>query len=739
MGMLLREVLKTLCGVNQWSYAVFWKIGYQNPKLLIWEESYYESGSPSSIHQVNSGANKLVSPFGEWEGFVGSDAQSSLLGLQAIGGVHSLVNKMMMDSQVVILGEGIVGRAAFTGNHDWVNANSYTGHSHPPEVINEIRYQFSAGMQTIAVIPVCPHGVVQFGSSLPIAENAGFVNNVKSLILQLGCVPGALLSDDHQEKDLTERIGIPVSFGLPSFPHLAGIPSSTSFLGPKVPYRNAKNEVNGGAANSMYHHPITSHFNTSNPSHFGNTKNAADGFTMPNGIGNLISPYPSNANTSDGMFADSSSCRFNPVAVSVNHSRNLAPQETKQKMDNELFQALNLQSNQPNGPASCEFTDVGARDSFGNDLYDILGVDFRNKLLNGKWNPVISDGSQESSEIFVQDSTKFRNENGPNSCVQLPAMGTDHLLDAVVSRAQSSAKQNSDDSNSCRTTLTKASTLSDQVKKEFLNLSGSVGRGRTTPKDDTGSCSQTTSVYGSQLSSLSSHNGRRDSNNNVSTAYSKKAEESSKPNRKRLKPGENPKPRPKDRQMIQDRVKELREIVPNGAKCSIDALLERTIKHMLFLQSVTKHADKLKQSGESKLIRKDGGLRVKDNFDGGATWAFEVGSQSMVCPIVVEDLNLPRQMLVEMLCEERGFFLEIAELIRGLGLTILKGVMEVRSDKVWARFIVEANRDVTRMEIFMSLVHLLEQTMKGSGSSSATNVVENSHHAFGQASRPISL
>lgn len=42
-----------------------------------------------------------------------------------------------------------------------------------------------------------------------------------------------------------------------------------------------------------------------------------------------------------------------------------------------------------------------------------------------------------------------------------------------------------------------------------------------------------------------------------------------------------------------------------------------------------------------------------------------------------------------MLCEERGFFLEIADLIRGLGLTILKGVMETRNDKIWARFAVE--------------------------------------------------
>lgn len=40
---------------------------------------------------------------------------------------------------------------------------------------------------------------------------------------------------------------------------------------------------------------------------------------------------------------------------------------------------------------------------------------------------------------------------------------------------------------------------------------------------------------------------------------------------------------------------------------------------------------------------------MKDNYEGGATWAYEVGSQSMVCPIIVEDLNQPRQMLVEVI------------------------------------------------------------------------------------------
>ena len=47
-----------------------------------------------------------------------------------------------------------------------------------------------------------------------------------------------------------------------------------------------------------------------------------------------------------------------------------------------------------------------------------------------------------------------------------------------------------------------------------------------------------------------------------------------------------------------------------------------------------------------------------------------------------------------MLCEERGFFLEIADMIRSYGLTILKGVMEIREDKIWGQFVVEVKVNV---------------------------------------------
>ncbi|GJN26709.1 hypothetical protein PR202_gb14663 [Eleusine coracana subsp. coracana] len=92
-----------------------------------------------------------------------------------------------------------------------------------------------------------------------------------------------------------------------------------------------------------------------------------------------------------------------------------------------------------------------------------------------------------------------------------------------------------------------------------------------------------------------------------------------------------------------------------------------------------------------------------------------------------EDENLSANNL-QMLCEERGFFLEIADNIRGFGLTIVKGLMEARDGKIWARFLVEANRDVTRMDIFLSLVQLLEQNSIVGSSDQVTKVMNNGFH-----------
>jgi len=231
------------------------------------------------------------------------------------------------------------------------------------------------------------------------------------------------------------------------------------------------------------------------------------------------------------------------------------------------------------------------------DLFDVLGMDFKMKLLNGNWNTLFADEFEGNAETLDKKalSTNFPVVGHDNIYPVNEAISgngifsgtkTDHLLDAVVSKTQSVSNQNSDET-SCRTTVTRISTASVpsttmQIMRDNVSEGALFGfpktEVKTSPaetssirsgcsKDNVGNCSQTTSIYGSQLSSWvesGSSNVKRE--NSVSTGYSKRPEEVSKSNRKRLKPGENPRPRPKDRQMIQDRVKELREIVPNGAK-----------------------------------------------------------------------------------------------------------------------------------------------------------------------------
>lgn len=182
--------------------------------------------------------------------------------------------------------------------------------------------------------------------------------------------------------------------------------------------------------------------------------------------------------------------------------------------------------------------------------------------------------------------------------------------------------------------------------------------------------------------------------------------------RKRNRTEKTTRPRPKDRQQIQDRVQELRVIVPNANKCSIDALLLRTIAYIKFLQTITQHDGRWSCKGKTKMARNEVMTVVSEESKHGASWVVDLNTHGEIqgrhCPINVENLSQPGQMLVEILYEEEGIFLEIASNIRELGLTILKGVMEVRNGHIWARFVVESVRDIHRLEVLWSLTHILE-------------------------------
>ncbi|KAK1300244.1 Transcription factor LHW [Acorus calamus] len=871
MGVLLKEALRRLCVDGGWSYAMFWKIGQRNPAHLVWAEGHNEMIGVSGL--LNLSRVEIVDPLCK-EQQSGQDPLKDRIG--------RMVNKMMIP-QVHVVGSGIIGCAALTGNHQWIfretlgrdgcsDAGSLDCRLSSKDLA-ELNQQFLTGIQTIAIIPVLPHGVVQLGSTQMVMESIRFVNHVKILFAQLASVPGALLSENIQ-KALGQKVHVNASYGVPTLTPLSMNTHSELAVADSFDRQALKTPQSGLAIHSSYASPSINALevlSTSKEIMTCKDKSLGDSVhTMPSTIvkslvsrvdqvesgstkAKIVHPHPSvqlkqewrsivssglsvassvkdsvivsllgenessnninNLGTSDslpsdawksvngdsflesimvpsGQSSDIGTARIlNPANRTNNdHVTSEEPQRDgvssmnkhttvalvrEQEID--ALQTNNIQSidsdDHPSwlwsmpgfleecsligsrvaqGDQSChdvcagvdmptpsdgdtfcrsgEISDALVRPPMGDELFEALSQGFKSNRAYGSLNDVNCKVDVDSQNLNMEFCTSMTEiDKGVSDIIS--ETHQDHLLEAVVSKVHSSVKQNSEDSVSCKTTLTNISSasphtscpsygwvsseeklqkglvaLSPSLVKVDAAISGSVASACSI--GTVGDYSQMAGGYKSRISLWGEGRQQEMKVDNIS------ATQSGKSNRKRTRPGENPRPRPKDRQMIQDRVKELREIVPNGAKCSIDSLLERTIKHMLFLQSVTKHADKLKETGEPKI--KEGGLVLKDNFEGGATWAFEVGTQSMICPIIVEDLNPPRQMLVEMLCEERGFFLEIADLIRGLGLTILKGVMEARNNKVWACFAVEANSDVTRMEIFLSLVRILEPTMGSS-------------------------
>ncbi|TVU40113.1 hypothetical protein EJB05_13563, partial [Eragrostis curvula] len=149
--------------------------------------------------------------------------------------------------------------------------------------------------------------------------------------------------------------------------------------------------------------------------------------------------------------------------------------------------------------------------------------------------------------------------------------------------------------------------------------------------------------------------------------------------------------RPRDRQLIQDRMKELRELIPNASKCSIDSVMDKTVTYMQFLQSVSEKAEKIHNT-----------LDGKETHD-------ETKKQLNSFPLRAEELDQPGHLLIEMLCKDYELFLDMAHVLKGLKVNILKGVLEHRSDNLWARFVIEVSEGFNQMQILCPLMHLLHR------------------------------
>ncbi|XP_065852755.1 transcription factor LHW-like [Euphorbia lathyris] len=687
----LRQLLKSLCSNSAWNYAVLWKLRHGNPVILSWEDGYFNYPTTRKFEETVSDdvcckdASYIISP--DFETNISSgNSEDYSIGLLAAD----------MSCLQYALGEGVVGKVASTRDHSWVSLNDiFTGAVECPD---EWLLQFASGIKTILLIPVLPHGVLQLGSLEEVSEDINIIVSVKSELTSLHSVQWNTM---------------PLS--------LEGSEAQLSSSFESYPIENSDAQLS----------TVLTSVKTENLEPL-----------EPVSAFELESDYPFVTNRDVMLLTvqDASMPAFHnfPEAFNYGTENMVDVPSTESKL-------LDLSSLMEELHTSSDFYDYSGGfcgESF-NQIMNSYPIDsLPGEMSIGKGDSDISNGIRNSCLRLTEESelhkaTRPTTEKQPNEIfwdstflakdapntnkspterteLSWFARGPDagYLLEDVVAKANTSIDNNTSVDNSY------------SISKNFVSCNSFSGSLTAWPKPHKRSNSSSPPSYDSipwsQLTSESTDvrtaNSTPDSFESMMNTMLRKEQQSgdsddmkplkgcktSNTSKRRAKPGDNQKPRPRDRQLIQDRVKELRELVPNGAKCSIDSLLDRTVNHMVYLRSVADQAEKLRQCAPQKL----------DGSANGTSRAIEFGNEFLQCPIVVEDLGYPGCMLIEVLCNDDGVFLEVADIIHGLHLTILKGVQESRSGNTWARYIVEVSDGFHRLDIFWPLVQLLQRKRK---------------------------
>lgn len=695
-NVLVKQLLKNLCNNSPWNYAVFWKIQVDNNMLLAWEDGYCENlEEPNELYNA---ATRLISFDGKM------DAHSGYLpGL----GCPIELTVANMSSHLYILGDGIVGNVLLKGNHLWINANSELLSEYPAEW----HLQIASGIKTILLIPVL-HGVVQLGSLQLIEENASMVFNIKKMLNFLEDIsesisPFSMTPINHLPTSGIMYDGLsdqPLSYDSllnqpPSKKH------SMSFNVEQVTKTEQTNTDHYLSLPPFIIHDSLPLLQANMQQEFGTNLELPFDENLPSDtMSNLLSMVPED----DGLPFPHLSHDFEHNSF-MNQSSNFATEDISHipsqnnDHDDKLIQSLNpiLLTQQPISSIPCK-TNLGCRqyDSYssGDDSIWTLPT-------------YLIDNFDELEEFLPTVSVNYESNenNSPDDCQKkeichelTDGNQTEHHSSDVLLKSRHSIKTSSNSSgdivgscvtqNKSETCLLEADHLGHQNHAD----SGVIGGGidvvfKSSPVHSTSNSGGSLACNEEKPTSALIHE------KNITKRSSKVVKKKSKSG------GDTQKQRPRDRQLIQDRMKELRELVPQSEKCSIDSLLERTIMHMVFLKSLSAQAAKLNKCAKQKVDRENKNSTI------GATWAYEMGCKpEVVSPILVENLGQPGHMLVEMLCNEYCDFLDIAQIIKKSELVILTGAMEKRCDQLWACFIIEASRGFDRLDILWPLMCLLQ-------------------------------
>ncbi|KAI4349408.1 hypothetical protein L6164_010000 [Bauhinia variegata] len=739
MGTNLRQILKSLCLNTDWKYAIFWKLKHRARMILTWEDAYYDNPDDYDSSSENNCCSKNM------EQSLGRHFSHDPLGLAVA----------KMSYPIYSLGEGIVGHVAVTGKHRWICAdNQVAGSGSSLEFADGWQSQFSAGIRTIVVIAVVPLGVVQLGSLNKLVEDMGVVTHIRNLILatqdfSIGHFPsqiqnGAKNSVTLPEASMKDLFSEIVPDCLHDIENTRKSETTDSFsfscsgknLLPPTVYQNMASDVanHGGPelysdGSSILLQSVTNAMNLDHKKYVemrslherkceGNSSGYED-LTVESGkkVTSMVHNSVMDSNSFNDLILpsekgglDSACFPSDFLDAVVCESDKLHYLDLNQKGVSNLPKPLDASSHKDTGklvfqtqstdPCYKDISNASLKFPAGCELHEALGPAFLKRSRCFDWDAQVN---QDTKTVVMPEEI---------SCSQLTSESLpEHLLEAIVGNVCHSNNDVNSELSFC--TSVQSAMAPERNPKASIHTVHTINSESFSTdqpslfREDKQHCLSSSGICG-----VMSPKGFSSTCPSSCSEQFDRSSEPAKNNKKRARPGESCRPRPRDRQLIQDRIKELRELVPNGAKCSIDSLLERTIKHMLFLQSVTKHADKLNKFTDSKakLHHMETDVHGSSSYEQGSSWAMEVGGHLQVRSILVENLSKNGQMLVEMLCEECSHFLEIAEAIRSLGLTILKGATEARGENTWLCFVVESpnNRSVHRLDILWPLVQILQ-------------------------------
>ncbi|KAF7016068.1 hypothetical protein CFC21_029760 [Triticum aestivum] len=691
------ESLRGLCSDGLWKYAVFWSIKSEKHGILTWEDGYVDKMTKNTRDHYGDPAdsdNQIItltwSNDGQYQSYPFCPIEAALL---------------RMSSHSYSLGEEIIGKVAIMGRHCWISSSDlrstlvYKYHE-------DWQFQFAAGIKTVLLVPVIPYGVLHLGSLCMVLESSalathmkdlfykiynpsiphnpsatgfGYSNSLKKPAADVSVDPADVLAHDlfdvinnSAQLFTIEHLSLPHPFTPSEFPMLEDVITGAYNVG----LTTCSDET----------------FDANESDLWTNVNEAPSELTH---CKTLVNPDMTNLSFMDKLINSNSKLSCTSV-INI--------QDADYNNIDDFILAYMAQEYQEHTCGSTTVLNddvVTSNSSIHSKMHKDLEAIPKEDLESFMWHGRLKQQESTShsllqangnkaysySHLETNDYAEFLVDAITNQVGDIPNSYSYHLTDSSTSSETQIQREDHalrfDSSTSCETQIQREDHALSLEESTIPDPSGGREFSPTSVKEGFMTSKMTVSLpKGINRTMTEECVGHtiQDMHREISVEIKHEG------GKKELH-----RPRPRDRQLIQDRMKELRELIPNASKCSIDALLDKTITQMLFLQSVSEKAEKL----QNKTRNEKFGNEAKKKLEN--------------CPLRVEELEEPGHLLIEILCKEYDVFFETAHLFKGLEVSILKGELEHRSDQLWARFVVEASKCSNQMQILCPLMHLLQR------------------------------